>query len=214
VSDQQSSLEQEILSDARRRADRATQHAERHAERIVQEAQDAAQEERDRLMESVRHGIEREQKMQEARLEQEVLRMRRQAFEDVVERVRSEANRELAALAASEEGRRVLIGLAVRAVDALRGDAFTLVLRPEDRQRWGDAIAEDVRAAVSAELGRAVSVQVADEDLKARGGLVVRGEGTRELVDQTFEARMARLWEEVRGQVADMLRHVWDDMNE
>ena len=71
-----------------------------------------------------------------------------------------------------------------------------------------------MRSAVSSGLGREVSVDVAQEDLKARGGLVVRGKGTRELVDQTFEARLGRLWEDIRGQVADMLSHVWDGINE
>jgi vacuolar-type H+-ATPase subunit E/Vma4 len=214
MSDQQQSLEQEILADARRRAERATQRARRDAERIVGEARESAQQERDRLMASVHQRVERQERMQKARLEQELLRMRRQAFQDVLERVRAEARDELSALAASEEGRQVLVRLAVSAIDAMRGERFRLALSAGERQRWGEGLAQDVEAAVSAELGRAVSVELDPEELKARGGLTVRGEGTRELVDQTFEARMGRLWDDIRGHVAGMLGHVWDGINE
>ncbi len=214
MSDQGSSLEEEILADARRRAERALQHAQREADRIVAEARDVVRQDQEKLMEGVRHRVERQERMQEARLDQELHRLRRHAFEQVVERVRAEAEKELQGLADSEEGRQMLVRLAVQAVAPMRGDAFTLVLRPGDRERWGERLAEDVRSAVSSELGREVSVEVADEELKARGGLVVRGQGTRELVDQTFEARMGRLWEDIRGQVADMLGHVWDGINE
>ncbi len=214
MSDQGNTLEQEILADARRRADRALQHAQREADRIVNEAKDAAGQEQQKLMEGVRHRVERQERMQEARLDQELHRLRRQAFEEVVGRVRDEAEKELNALADSEDGRQMLVRLAVSAIEPMRGDGFVLVLRPEDREHWGGRIAEEVRSAVSSELSRQVSVQVADEDLKARGGLVVRGDGTRELVDQTFEARMGRLWEDIRGQVADMLSHVWDGIHE
>ncbi len=214
MSDEGKGLEQEILSDARRRADRALQHAKREADRIIGEAKEAARQEQEKLMEGVRHRVAREERMQEARLDQELHRLRRQAFEEVVARVRAEADRELAELADSDDGRAMLVRLAVGAIGPMRGDSFTLVLRAEDRQRWGSGLAEDVRSAAAAELERQVSVQMADEELTARGGLVVRGDGTRELVDQTFEARMGRLWEDIRGQVADMLGHVWDGINE
>lgn len=214
MSEQGSSLEQEILADARRRAERALQHARREADRIVAEAKEAARQEHEKLMAGVRHRVQRQERMQGARLDQEVQRLRRQAFEHVVARVRAEAEKELAELADSEDGRQVLARLAVAAIEAMRGDAFLLVLRPEDRRRWGERMAEDVRAAVSSELSRTVSVEVADEELRARGGLVVHGKGTRELVEQTFEARMGRLWEDIRGEVADMLSHVWDGIHE
>ncbi len=214
MSDEGKGLEQEILSDARRRADRALQHAKREADRIIGEAQEVARQEHEKLMEGVRHRIAREERMQEARLDQELHRLRRQAFEEVVARVRAQADSELGELADSEDGRAMLVRLAASAVAPMRGHSFTLVLRPDDRERWGDRLAEDVRSTVASELDRQVSVQVADEELTARGGLLVRGDGTRELVDQTFEARMGRLWEDIRGQVADMLSHVWDGINE
>jgi vacuolar-type H+-ATPase subunit E/Vma4 len=214
MSDQGHTLEGEILAEARSRAQRALQRAQRDADRIVREAKAAGRVEQERMMENMRHRVEREKKMQAARLQQELQRLRRQAFEDVVEQVRVEAQKELAELAESDEARPMLVRLAVRAIAAMRGDSFSLVLRAQDRERWGPSIAEEVRSAVESELEREVSVQVADEELKASGGLVVKGEGTRELVEQTLEARMGRLWDDIRGQVADMLSHVWDGIHE
>lgn len=214
VSDQEQNLEREILADARHRAERLSQHAKRDAEAFVQEARTFAEQERERLMLAVRQRAEREQTMQEARLEQEVHRLRRGAFQDVLNSVRAEAEKELAALAAGQEGRQVLVRLAVSAIGAMRGESFALALRREDRQRWGAALAEEVRSAVQRQLGRQVSVKIADGEVTASGGLIVRGEGTRELVDQTFEARIGRLWEDIRGHVAGMLDHVWDAINE
>ena len=214
MSDQEHNLQEEILADARRRAERLGQRAQRDAEAFVQEARTFAEQERERLMQAMRKRADREQTMQEARLEQEIQRLRRQAFQDVLERVRAEAQKELAALAAGQEAQQLLVRLAVSAVDAMRGETFTLILRGEDRQRWGASLAQEVAAAVQSQLGRPVNVKIADEELRAAGGLIVRGEGTRELVDQTFEARMERLWEDIRGQVAGMLNHVWDGINE
>jgi len=214
VSDQEHNLQEEILADARRRAERLNQRAQRDSEAFVQEARTFAEQERERLMQAMRQRAEREQSMQEARLDQEVQRLRRQAFQDVLERVRAEAERELAALAAGQDGRQMLVRLAVSAIGAMRGEAFTLALRGEDRQRWGATLAQEVRTAVQSQLGRQVSVKIGDGDVTASGGLIVRGEGTRELVDQTFGARMGRLWGEIRGHVAGMLDHVWDAINE
>ena len=214
VSDQEQNLEKEILADARRRAERLSQHAKRDSEAFVQEARTFAEQERERLMQAVRQRAEREQTMQEARLDQEVQRLRRGAFQDVLNSVRAEAEKELAAMAAGQDGRQLLVRLAVSAIGAMRGERFALTLRREDRQRWGAALAEEVRSAVQRQLGSQVSVTIADGEVTASGGLIVRGEGTRELVDQTFEARMARLWDDIRGQVAGMLDHVWDAINE
>ena len=214
MSDQEHNLQEEILADARRRAERLSQRAQRDAEAFVQEARTFAEQERERLMQAMRQRAAREQTMQEARLEQEVQRLRRQAFQDVLERVRAEAEGELAALAAGQEAHQMLVRLAVSAIDAMRGETFTLALRAEDRKRWGAALPQEVSAAVQSQLGRKVNVTIANEEVRAAGGLIVRGEGTRELVDQTFEARMERLWEDIRGHVAGMLNHVWDGINE
>lgn len=213
MSDQEHNLEDEILADARRRAERTLQRARREAERVVREAKGVAQQERERLMEMARQRTEREQRMQEARLGQELQRMRRQAFQDVLDNVRAEAERELGALPGDEEARQMLVRLAAGAIDAMHGERFLLVLRPEDRERWRNGIAEEVRSAVSSGSGRSVRVAVADEDLKATGGLLVRAQDTSEMVDQSFEARMERLWEEIRGHVADTLGSLWDEEN-
>jgi len=213
VSDQEQSLEQEILADAHRRAERAVRRAEAEAERVLNEARAAAERERERLMQAARRRAERQERMQQARLGQELQRLRRQAFQDVIDSVRDEAQRELAALCNRDEAREMLVRLAVSAIGAMRGDAFRLYLRAQDAERWGTALAQDVQAAVRARLRRDVTVRLAEERLNSSGGLVVRGEGTSELVDQTFEARMDRFWEDARERVAEILNHVWDGIN-
>ncbi|MFW6189318.1 MAG: V-type ATP synthase subunit E [Planctomycetota bacterium] len=205
--EQQQTLEQEIRSDAHKRAERITRRAERQAEQVEEDAREAAEQEREEIMAAARERARHEEQVHEARVRQELARMRREAFQEVLDHVKEEANQRLRSLD-REAGRKALLRLGLQAVAAMRGDEFELVLRPEDRERWAEQLAEELEERAQQELDREVEVKVAEDDLDAAGGLTVRGVGTGEVAEQTFEVRMDRLWGDLRVEVADRLNEV------
>lgn len=208
MSDEEQALGQEIISDAERRAGRVRARAEREAEKIVAEARKEAEAAREQALGIAARRGKHEQEVSSGRVQQELARLRLQVCQEMVDSVRAEAERQLGQLADGPEHRDVLKTLALRAIGAMSGDRFELVLRPQDRDRWGEALAEDVRAAASGQLGRDVEVELSQETLTAIGGLVVRGADGHELADQTFEARLGRLWDRIRAEVAAVLPDV------
>ncbi len=201
MAEQEKGLVEEIMADARRRADRIRQRAEREAGQITAEAQKSAQDERERVLEAARAPVQREREVMHARIEQEVVELRHRLRHQMVEHVRSQAREKLAQLAGTEEHRRAVVKLAVLAIRAMSGRKFRLVLRPDERDRWGSELAVQVQSAVRQQSSRQVEVEIAEETTDAPGGLLVIGAGGHEVADQTFDGRLGRLWDQMRIEI-------------
>lgn len=205
---QEQSLEQEIRDDARKRAERLERRAERQADQAVQEARQEAQRIRERILREARDEIAHMEEVHGSRVQQEIGRRRRQAFEDILEHVRRCAHQRMLELAegAGEDYRDLLVRLACAAVEAMEGREFQLKLDTRDRERWGQQLPERVRRSVKEQLGREVAVEVADDTFNGCAGLEVRGGRMHQVADQTLEARLQRLWSDLRVDLADMLK--------
>jgi vacuolar-type H+-ATPase subunit E/Vma4 len=205
MSEQEDMLTREIRADAERRAGRVRQRAEREAGAVLDEARKEAAEAVQQAVERATARAERIESVGRARLEQQVAVQGLRRRKEVLDRVRAEARQQLVGLAEGEGYRDVLVDLAALAVEAMSGDRFEMVLRPPDRERWAQALPGAVADAVRARTGREVQLELSDETVEASGGLVVRGAGGRELADQTFEARLARLWPDIQSRVAPLV---------
>ncbi len=205
MDEHEQSLTREILADAERRAGRARQRAEREAQKVLDDAARQARAQRDRVLGDAEGRIEHERAISGGRVEQEVSALELGVRHQRVERVRAEAQRLLGELANGPEHYDALKALALLAVEAMSAERVSLVLRADDRAKWGERLAADVQAAAAQRAGRQVEVQVADKELTASGGLLVVGEGGHEVADQTFEARLARLWNDIGDRTAAML---------
>jgi vacuolar-type H+-ATPase subunit E/Vma4 len=211
MSEQEDTLAREIRADADRRAGRAQQRAEREARAILEEARKEAAEAVEQAVERATRRAERLENVGRARLEQQVATLRLRQKKEVLDRVRAEAQQALSRLADAGDYREALVRLAVLAVEAMSGDRVELVLRPSDRERWGESLPGAVADAARKQTGRAVRVELSGETLQASGGLVVRGGDGRELADQTFEARLERLWPEIQFRVAPLVTDLPED---
>jgi len=203
--EQEEPIAGEIMADAQRRADRTRQRAEREASRILEQARREAAREREGILQEARARLEHQKQVLRARMELELQAMRQRRRGEAVERVRQLARQKLAELADSDEHRRALVELALLAIARMSGDEFTLILRQEDRDRWGRELPGELAAAARERLGRQVSIQISDETVHALGGLIVSGAGGRQVADQTFDARLERLWDELRAHVAPLV---------
>jgi vacuolar-type H+-ATPase subunit E/Vma4 len=201
--EQEQALAQEIIADAQRRAERIRLRAEREGHKLVEDARKAAQAERERVLQEARARVERQRQVVTARIGQELESLRRHALYQSVERLRAEAEGELARLADSDGHAQALKDLALLAIEAMQGDSFQLILRPQDRDRWGQELLDAIPSAARERLGRQVRVEIAPDALPDGGGLVVRAADGRQMADQTFKSRMRRLWGQMCGELTD-----------
>lgn len=205
MSESADSLVEQILEDARRQAERKKKKAHRQAERIVEEAREEAEEERQSILEDADSRAEAEEKKLRAGISQEKRFLRQKALQELLEHVRERCLERLAALRGEDDYREVLLGLAMDALDQMRGECFVLTLRAEDRERLGEDLADALPERAAEELNRDLEVRLSEETVEARGGLTLMREDGKEICDETFEGRMRRLWPELRHEVADRL---------
>jgi V/A-type H+/Na+-transporting ATPase subunit E len=191
----------EILADARKQVERAVKRAERDARKLLDEAQAAADAETAAALAEAGEQAEQISRTTDARIEQERVALRRRSRWQALDAVRDEAERALAALAESSDYPAVLTHLATLALADMAGDAFEIALRPEDATRFGVELPNQIAEAAA----RRVTVTLAADTLDAAGGLVVRSIDGRQSADQTFEARLRRLWPDLRHEAFETL---------
>jgi len=184
----------EILADARKQAERAVKRAERDTGRLLDEARAAADAETASALAEAEEQVEQTRRTAAARIEQELVALHRRSRWQALDAVRSEAESALAALAESPDYPALLTRLATVALADMTGDAFEILLRPEDKQRFGAELPERIAEAAP----RRVVVTLAADTLDATGGLVIRSADGCQSADQTFEVRLRRLWPDLR----------------
>ncbi|HUU43550.1 MAG TPA: V-type ATP synthase subunit E family protein [Planctomycetota bacterium] len=197
-------LRDEILGDARRRAERTVKRAERDAGKTVEEAVKRAEAVRDRALDTARRRIARDGQVfaSSLALEERMRRLKTQGallvevFDGAVERLRRREGFDPGA---------VVREFAVEAVLAMTGDAFVLRLAKPDLDAMKPTLDVDTVEAVRKASGRQVTVTVAQEPVDIAAGVVVESADGSQQVDGSLTGRLDRLREELRFEVAGHL---------
>ncbi|MDP6438390.1 MAG: V-type ATP synthase subunit E family protein [Candidatus Brocadiia bacterium] len=212
MSDQADTLAEQILADARKQAEPTKRRAGREAERIADRARESAERERQDARASADKEAEASLRRTRARTQLEVANIRRRGAEDILLAVRERAMQALAELARSDDYPAVLVALATVAAREMRTESIELVMRAEDREAHGPQVVEALQGRLDVgewEQGRLaarrVEVGLSNSTVRTTGGLLVWTADGRRLCDQTFEARLARLWGGLREEVAEDL---------
>ena len=189
-------LAEEILSDARRQADRKVERAKKRSERLLRNAGTQAEEVEREADAAARERAERQCRRVLADLpHQEQVRTLR-VKEEVVERIFDEAL-EAARTVGEGESLAALVRLSRDAAAPMNGDRFVVELSPADADRFGRAVAERLAAeGVTAEVAPSAEVP---------GGVVVRTGDGRQVVDNTFATRVQRVRPLLRAQIAEQI---------
>ena len=177
-----------IMEKAKQTADdiiaRANSAGEVAAEKILKEAQEKGEIARRRLLSSVNL---------------EVKRAKLKAREEVVQTIQERVEKALAVYKTSGDYGSVLAGLVIEAVRSLDGDSFVVCVVPADIE----IIEKEVFPALRNQLkneGRDVTRLSAEQlDRPAAGGVQVGVPGGNVIYDNTFEARLYRLREDIRN---------------
>jgi len=175
-----------ILEKAKQTADdiiaRANRAGEEAAEKILKEAREKGETARKRLLSSVNL---------------EVKRAKLRAREEIVQTVNERVGKALDRYRKSGDYASVLTGLVLEAVSALEGDSFVVQANPEDI----DLVERSVFPAVREAAGeRAIAkLEAKPFERPSTGGVQVGMPGGKVIYDNTFEARLYRLREEIRN---------------
>jgi vacuolar-type H+-ATPase subunit E/Vma4 len=190
-------LSDEILQDARRKAERVVARAHREAKRLLDEAAQAAAAAEQKALDVARQRAERAARAILATVEQDARRDLLEAQEAELRKVFDEARARLADRASYDRSA-VLARLAAEAIAAMAADQVVLELDPADREIATEAWLAEVRRRVGREVAVTVSANAAPMD----GGGVVRSADGRLLYDNSFEARLRRLLPDLRREIA------------
>jgi V/A-type H+-transporting ATPase subunit E len=184
-------IKKEILDNAARRAAAITAAAEEKAAKVVRAAEDEARALLLERGEKARSGAALRRAALLASVEVEAARARASLKESGLEKVRSAA----AAAAGGMAGSRVAaVKLAAAAIGRMEGAAFTVKISPELARGGTAGIAEEIAAG----SGRGKLEIHVEEDPACSGGALVTGAGGRQRWDNSFGARLARLWPALR----------------
>jgi vacuolar-type H+-ATPase subunit E/Vma4 len=193
-------LSDEILADARKKAEREAKRAERDAKQILSRARKQADAATDKVLDAARERAERQARSVLATVEQDIRRDLLEAQEAVLDGIFRQAL-DRAETRKGYHYPQAMVALAAEAVAAM--DADEVLLGFAD---GCDRIATDEWLAdVTRRVGRPVALRVADEPEAIDGGVVARSADGRLVYDNSFAARLARLRPALRREVAAII---------
>jgi vacuolar-type H+-ATPase subunit E/Vma4 len=164
--------------------DRANRAGEEAAGKILKEAREKGEIARKRLLSSVNL---------------EVKRSKLRAREEIVSAVHERVEKTLADYRKSGDYASVLTGLVLEAVSALEGDSFIVWANAEDIDLVKDSVFPAVLTAVKEGRSQKYTLEAKPFERPASGGVQVGVPSGNVIYDNTFEARLYRLREEIRN---------------
>jgi V/A-type H+-transporting ATPase subunit E len=177
--------------------------AKQTAEDIIARANRASEAAAEKILKEAREKGEIASKRLASSVNLEVRRVKFRAREEVVREIHERVEKALESSRASADYSRVLSDLALEAIRNLDGDSFIVGAVPEDI----GIIEKEVFPAVRKQLkeeGRDVTRLAAEQlDRPVIGGVQVGVPGGNVIYDNTFEARLYRLREEIRNIIFD-----------
>ncbi len=194
----QDALCAEILNEAQQEVEQLLGRACREAEALLAQAQAEAERLRQERLTAAGTEAARRRELILATVSVEVGRERSTAIEVLLQSICEQARQQLAARR-DFDYRAILIILACEAIRRMTGDTFIVKLSAAERVALGDGLAE----AITTRVGRSsLSITILDDPTSGDGGLVVQDAEGRQSCDERLQARLQRLWPELRREIA------------
>jgi len=201
TSSSQKKLEEEILADARRRADRIIKRAKREAEKIAEQGEKAAQEEAKRIIARFAERAERMAAVARASVDIEIEKKRLARQEQAIQSIFEEAMKKLGDKR-SYDYKTAVINLASYAIRKMAGNDLTIRLDKSDKTFADNSLVDAIKERVKE---KAINLKVSSSASSIGAGVLVESADGRQLYDNSFEKRLKRLREPLRKKVADII---------
>lgn len=194
-------LRDEIIADAERQADRLVRRARRESKMMVDKAVSECEQQCQEKREAAAAKAQRQRMLILATVPVEIGRLRAMQAEQELTALRDAVRDRLLARQDFDYGE-CLLTLAAEAMRQMEGDTFLLQLAPQDAEKYGKSLAADA----AARAGRPdAKVMIDQPTCDIGGGVVVRDPQGRQVWDNSFQARLDRLWPLLRHQMAEYL---------
>lgn len=191
-------LRREILEEAHRQEEEILRHARETGGALTAKAEREAEQARKEKMDAARAEAKRRQEAILATVSVGTSRMRLARIEELLREIHDRARQRLQNSDGLER-RQALAGLAARALGSMAGNRFVMRLAGVDFRLLGNGLADEVRRRG---LRPGIELRVeAGSEIKG-GSCVLLDEEGRQMWDIGLEARLERLWPELRRQIA------------
>ena len=192
-----------IKEDAEQRANEIIEAAEQRANEIIEEARRKAQTNAEKIIRKGKETAEqmKRRKIAEVRLRAKQRKMRVQ--EEVIENTFQRAREALKNLTTTENYKNVLEKLVLRSAIGLGGGDLEVVL-PKQHKGLELNLA-NIEKKVEEQTGNKTKIKIANDEVEATGGCVVRKSDKSVFIDNTFEATLERKMGKIRAKAAKLL---------
>ena len=202
--DKKKALEEEIIADARRKAERIISRAEREAKKIIEDAEKGAKRHADEIKKEALERAETEFRKLTAALaalkERRMLIVREKVIEDIMDEALRKTREKF-----DQSPREYIKQLLLNAVLDMPEDEMTIETNERDKSLIdGDLIAE-ITEEVRNRQGRTVKLELSNNPARISGGVIVRAKSGRAIYDNSFEERHRRLRDTLRVRLAKLL---------
>ncbi len=192
-----------IREDGRREVESIIEKAERTASEIVAGGEKEREGVVEEIMSKARDRGEIERRRLLSGVNIEMRRERLKVREEVISNIMENVEKNLAKVREGGEYAGILEGLVIEGVHALEGGSFFASVDGRDAGLMKEKVAPAVREAVKKETGSAIDIEVRKLDGASLGGARVGIPGGKVIYDNTFEARMYRLRDDIRNIIFD-----------
>ena len=177
--------------------------AEERANEILEEARRKAQTNAEKIIRKGKETAEqiKRRKIAEVRLKAKQRKMRVQ--EELIENAFQKAQEALENLTTSKDYKNVLEKLVLRSAIGLGGGDLEVVL---PKQHKGVELnLADIAKKVEEQTGNKTEIKIADDEVEAIGGCVIRKSDKSIFIDNTFESILERKMDKIRAKAAKLL---------
>ena len=202
MSEQVEKIEEIIINEAKEKAENIIAKAKEKAKKVLDEAKREAEKEAEEIINKRKTEAEAEARriLSEAKLEARLKILN--AKEQLISEAFDEAIKNLKEFSQSTQYKNALEDL-IKDAAIIMGGGDLEVLLPENTNV--DLDLSKIAKEVGNQTGVKTSLSISKERIRSIGGVIVRSKDRLLTVDNTFEARLERLREQLRVNVANLL---------
>ena len=193
----------DILKNAKIEADKILKDANEQTKEIVQRGQDAAEKEKNSILETESKKVTEIEKQQIASINLQARREILQKKEDEIKIAFDLAKTELTNFHKKAAYAKVLEGLIIEAGTAIGGGVISIKTRKGDATKIKDLTS--IAKAITKVSGNKCTLKISKETINAMGGVILQTEDETITIYNTFEARLDQKYRLIRTEVANTL---------
>ena len=193
----------DILKNAKIEADKILKDANEQTKEIVQRGQDAAEKEKNSILETESKKVTEIEKQQIASINLQARREILQKKEDEIKIAFDLAKTELTNFHKKAAYAKVLEGLIIEAGTAIGGGVISIKTRKGDATKIKDLTS--IAKAITKACGNKCTLKISKETINAMGGVILQTEDETITIYNTFEARLDQKYRLIRTEVANTL---------